>query len=453
VIDDSADKSLPFRNRMLNDLDRLLGESIVGSDADIHPPKNPIRDLRRARGRVPADPVRTASLVDRDGVLFFEAGLLASEPPGRRGILRGRIGTSGGAVLRQIRFEELGHNQITEMWGRLDDSFRDSQKNRGLLQWNDGRLSSLGTPPADGKILLVIHGTFSNSANCFDALNATDHGKQFLAQAKAKYDSILAFDHPTLSVSPLENALDLARLFDGSRAQIDVLTHSRGGLVTRWWWEVLRPDFGRRGRAVFVGSPLAGTSLASPASWRDLMNYFANLSAVLETASGALSLAAPMLTVSTALLRVFGAATTALAKTPLADAFVATIPGLEGQSRVGNQPGLLRLRSAATQDVSRYFAIQSNFEPDPVGWKFWRVFNRPLDRSFDGVADALFGAETPNDLVVDVSSMSDLSDTVQIADDHRLDFGTNPRVHHVNYFAFPEVTEKLRQWLPGADQS
>ena len=40
---------------------------------------------------------------------------------------------------------------------------------------------------------------------------AFDEGRTFLARAAAHYDRVLAFDHPTLSVSPILNALDLAQ--------------------------------------------------------------------------------------------------------------------------------------------------------------------------------------------------------------------------------------------------
>src|SRR5207253_771141 len=43
-------------------------------------------------------------------------------------------------------------------------------------------------------------------------------------------DRILAFEHPTLSLSPVENASELATLLPAG-AKLHLVSHSRGGLV------------------------------------------------------------------------------------------------------------------------------------------------------------------------------------------------------------------------------
>ena len=68
----------------------------------------------------------------------------------------------------------------------------------------------------------------------------SERGLRFLNRAVRggkKYDRVLFFEHPTLSVSPVINALELGRALAGSSGQIDVIAHSRGGLVVRWWLE------------------------------------------------------------------------------------------------------------------------------------------------------------------------------------------------------------------------
>ena len=71
------------------------------------------------------------------------------------------------------------------------------------------------------------------------------------------------------------NAFDLAsRLAKGVPASLDIVAHSRGGLVVRWLCEGFRhPSL--RCNAVLVGSPLAGTSLAAPARARAVMDFLA----------------------------------------------------------------------------------------------------------------------------------------------------------------------------------
>jgi hypothetical protein len=132
------------------------------------------------------------------------------------------------------------------------------------------------------------------------------------------------------------------------------------------------------------------------------------------------------------------------AATPLVDATVAMIPGLAAQSRVGNNPEIGELRLCQQRPGVQYFAIRSNFEPDPVGvWKFWEWFRK--DRIADLGADFVFPGH--NDLVVDTDAMDDLADALRIPSAQVHDYDTNPVVHHCNYFEQPRTVEKLREWL------
>ncbi len=82
---------------------------------------------------------------------------------------------------------------------------------------------------------------------------STDRGKAFLESARSAYGQVLAFDHPTVSVSPFLNALDLSRQLATTDAEIDVICDSRGGLVVRWWLDVLDRERTQVRRAVFFG--------------------------------------------------------------------------------------------------------------------------------------------------------------------------------------------------------
>ena len=84
------------------------------------------------------------------------------------------------------------------------------------------------------------HGTFSSSRDSLNEYAATDHGRKFLSDAIKHYKGqVLVFDHPTRSVSPFINGLVLARRRAGTSGSVDIIAHSRGGLVVRWWLEVL----------------------------------------------------------------------------------------------------------------------------------------------------------------------------------------------------------------------
>ena len=110
---------------------------------------------------------------------------------------------------------------------------------------------------------MFVHGTFSNSDNMLGEFKATERGRRFLDQTlngAKKYDNVVFFDHATLAVSPLINALELGRFFAGGSGQIDVIAHSRGGLVVRWWLEAFGKSLGvvpaMPVRAILVGAPL-----------------------------------------------------------------------------------------------------------------------------------------------------------------------------------------------------
>ena len=80
--------------------------------------------------------------------------------------------------------------------------------------------------------LLLIHGTLSKSDWAFAGLLTGDAPEQKEARntLRDRYHEVLAFDHPTLGESPINNALQLAKSLPNG-ARLHVVTHSRGGLV------------------------------------------------------------------------------------------------------------------------------------------------------------------------------------------------------------------------------
>ncbi len=111
---------------------------------------------------------------------------------------------------------------------------------------------SLGAEPAlariaDGKgpgtvavgqpVLVFLHGTMSSLAGSFGALWSAsgDEGGQAAAAVRAAMQrrygrEVYAFEHRTLTHSPIRNALELARELPVG-AQLHLVSHSRGGLV------------------------------------------------------------------------------------------------------------------------------------------------------------------------------------------------------------------------------
>ncbi len=367
---------------------------------------------------------------DSEGTLrwtSFEETLL----PGRRSASDGVL---TGKILSQFKFEKLLPSKVMDFLETLDTKLN---PRRGLRVFTQNGLQPVEKASGQGRTLLVIHGTFSSADHYFEPPRAGERDTwwSFVRDARSRYAEVLSYDHPTLSVSPFLNAIELGRLIGAKPLDMDIICHSRGGLIARWWLEVLNTGQARQSRVVFAGSPLGGTSLAAPPRLRAALGFLTNVLWALSAASKAGSVAVPMFTAITGILRVLASLGTLGSRLPFLDAGLALVPGLSAQSRVGNNAELRALRE---NDVhGRYFSITSDFAPDTAQeWAFWRKFclaKKGADLVFD----------CGNDLVVDTVSMSDLSDGRVIGD--TLDFSTNSRVHHLNYFEQEETIAFLKE--------
>lgn len=82
-------------------------------------------------------------------------------------------------------------------------------------------------PETDDPWLLLIHGTGSSTAGSFTELWKNPRWTKLLTNYGNR---VLAFDHETLSKSPIQNVLALLEALP-AKAKLHLLTHSRGGLV------------------------------------------------------------------------------------------------------------------------------------------------------------------------------------------------------------------------------
>jgi hypothetical protein len=404
------------------------------------------RWLRRTEG---ADEVEATYVqLVRDGdVLHWELDADYGAPrAGRRASRRGNFDIAR-TVIEQFKLVPAEGSAVAQMLSALDKRLN---PDRGLRTVVNGALGPLGAKPvARGSVLLLVHGTFATAASTVAAWNATAEGRQLLSWAEKKYDQVLAYEHATLSVSPILNALELARAFAGSRATIDVVCHSRGGLVVRWWLEVLDSSHRDSARVVFIGSPLYGSSLAAPNRLRGALDMLTNAAFAISTTGGIATVAIPWIGAIGGILRVLAAATGAVSKTPVLDAALAMIPGLAGQARMDNNFELQGLAGDIAIVPRGYHFILSNFQPIAADqrWKFWTYFTRIGAVAADIGADVVFTGN--NDLVVDTASMTQLSATLSAGvQDHLLDFGTSTVVHHLNYFDQPETYAFIASALP-----
>lgn len=316
------------------------------------------------------------------------------------------------------------------------------------------RLTDVGLPTTGPvRILLFIHGTFSSTVHAFGILGCTEDGKRWLHRALDTYDAVIGFDHPTLSVDPLANATDLLRRVSGYAGPVtfDVVCHSRGGLTTRSFAEQALPPSGWTGRvdrAIFVAATNGGTHLADPERIRDLIDVTTNLATVGAGVVAGIPGGAPVAAFVGGVVRGLGALVKYLAGYLLEDG---GIPGLAAMVPGGPfVTELNRTQPGQPGPGTSWFVAQSNFHVT-----LFDDSHRPPEfprelavRLAEGAVDQLF--KGPNDLVVDVASMSMIDPGTGgfVAD--TLDFGTNDVVYHGNYFSQPRFTDAAAGWLLGA---
>jgi hypothetical protein len=292
--------------------------------------------------------------------------------------------------------------------------------------------------PVGARILLLIHGTFSSTVGAYSPLgDVAGPGRAFLDRALETYDAIVGFDHRTLSVDPTANAEDLFHRVCApapADATVDVLTHSRGGLVARALVEKVLPGTqwgGAVDRIVYVGVPHAGTNFAEPDRWPAFVDVYTNL----------LMAVAPAAAVLNPALKAVGALVKYLV------AYSVTGGGVPGLAAM--EPGGRYLDDLNNHQVGQpesgpaWFAVTSELHVTgaapgefPRALALW-LAEGTLDDLLDGA----------NDLVVDTASMRAIDEAPSEFLRDSLDFGANPAVHHLNYFTQVEVSAGLQSWL------
>ncbi|MFN8573129.1 MAG: hypothetical protein U0132_13850 [Gemmatimonadaceae bacterium] len=408
---------------------------VYGSDTD--PSDLPSTGTRRRatrRGR--PDPVQRASLyLNRHGVLewHFSQAIPPQAMRGRRSAATESGEVPDGELVDVFEYETLDANSVGQFLDkadhRLNERLKSDERMYRLSAPAPGAIPTAApiTAPLKGKKrrLLIVHGTFSKSLALLEGMGRAPNADAFYQAVFNTYDEVLAFEHPTLSVSPVLNALDLRRSLSSIDGPLDIIAHSRGGLVTRWTIEAFGLPASKV-RAMLVGSPLGGTSLASPPRLRATLGLMTNFGSALKAAGGLASAYVPFLVAPLAILKVATSVIGAVGNAPLLDGTIAMIPGLAAQSRVSNNPELVRLAAMTSGASAEYYVVSSDFEPQSPGWKFWKWFKG--QRIANAVTDKIFPGK--NDLVVDTDSMTEIPSGVV----RRRDFGTNETVHHTNYF-------------------
>jgi pimeloyl-ACP methyl ester carboxylesterase len=410
------------------------------------PASSAVGELRRGRRRPPYRPANQVSLIVRDdGLAVWDWGFEKRRRggAGRAGLRAAGAAPGGREIFRQI-LKPVGLNQIGEMLLDFDVARNpdfDPKAGWKLRQWHAAKQVLGDAAPAEAKkILVIVHGTASCADHIVSEIQLAPGGGKLLADAANHYSAVLAFEHPTLSMSPVLNALDLAAaLAPYGKCSVDIVCHSRGGLVASWWMHVV-DAVPRERRCIFVGSPLQGTNLANPGKLRSSLHLLASYGRVL----GTVGIATGFLALPMTIIKVASSVIDFTAKAPLLDAALAMIPGLGAQSAIGNNQELLRLnaRKLPGNAAPAHFYIRANYASQDPGWKFWRYFTgNPKLRLADAAVDT-FVFPGDNDLVVDTDSMLDKLEGPEFRFPD-----ADGVVHHTNYFQQEKTVEKIREWL------
>jgi hypothetical protein len=272
-----------------------------------------------------------------------------------------------------------------------------------------------------GRALLMVHGTFSRSHLAFAALP-----KDYIETLHRLYDGrVFAFDHLFLSEDPAANVRWLvSQMPDDADLTLDIVCHSRGGLVSR----VLAEKQGelslggrriRVGTIVLVGVPNAGTPLADPSHVGTLLDSFTNVINFVPDAWGAPVLA---MIVEVAKLAAIGA-----------------LDGLVGLRSMHPTGDFARwLNAPGAVDGTRYHAVASNVSPAEPGLRHY-LRSRALTAILKGGNDLVVPSEGA--YAANGSSRFPVPDPMLLEGD-----GSVP---HTKYFAEARVRDQILAWLEG----
>ncbi len=354
--------------------------------------------------------------------------LAEDDGSGQRGIL-GALGTK--------LFKVLVFPLIDPVLGKVGDWFaaRWEQKNRrNLVRWfapDDFQRADVAAFAAPdwgrvegGTALLFVHGTTAQSDTAFKQLPAAT-----LTELMTRYQGrVFALDHFTISVTPHENARWLAEqltaIAGDAPLTLDIVSHSRGGLVGRVLAE-RAADVGLGGRVtvrtlVMVGTPNAGTALADKANLSKLMDRVTDLVQFIPD-NGVTDVLGLVLSI-------------------LKQLTVGAFGGLEGIMAMDPQGDYLKAFNTTPGSTATYRAIASNYAP-PKGSSLATIAR-------DAGTDLVF-AKAGNDLVVPTDGVFRVDGATGFPVADPFVFAQEAGVDHSSYFTRPEVSAKLLEWLPG----
>ena len=274
---------------------------------------------------------------------------------------------------------------------------------------------------ATGRSLWFVHGTFVSTDTAFQAFPAG----VLSALSDAYGGRVAAIDHHTLGIDPLGNA-DLVRELvpDGLELDVDIVCHSRGGLVAR-------ALAGQGGEAVFnvrrivhVASANHGTALATPSN---LVPFIDRITTIVNLIpDGPAAMIEATLTSVLVVVKI-------IAKYGLVG-----VPGLAAMDSAGDFLGGFNSAELPTEQ----YAVAADFTPTG-GWRAMALKNVE-----NVVVDRVFGSAA-NDLIVPTAGVYEGEDAMNVREDRRLVLPRERGVYHGSFFGQPDVAKQIAGWLTG----
>lgn len=272
---------------------------------------------------------------------------------------------------------------------------------------------------AEGPALLFVHGTFSRAHSAFCSLSGS-----VMRELHNRYDGrVFAFNHPTATTDPIGNAQWLIdALPQNISLDLDIVCHSRGGLVSRILSEH-QNKLSLKGRnikvqqIVFVATPNNGTKLTDPRHMSEMIDTYTNALSALPD-----NLATDILEVLITVVKQISAAV------------LDDLIGLQAMNP--DSDFMSQLNQSQSNHGAVYRALAANYEPDNEGLKMF-IADRLMDRVFF----------ENNDLVVPTEGVyaKNGSSCFPIKDAHL--FSEEEGVQHMSFFGKAGVDNYLLQWL------
>jgi len=347
---------------------------------------------------------------------------------------RGLIGILGRKLLKVLVYP-----LVDPVIGALADHFAEkwerSRRPYGLRHFSPedfrtpittGLEPAVWTQLSGKRALLFVHGTFSTAHSAFSGLDDDTF--------RALYDTydgrVFAFNHFTLSHDPARNVRwFLEQVPAGSDVELDIVCHSRGGLVARMLAERpasfgLPPGRVKVRRIVFVGVPNNGTLLAHPDHMVSMIDRFTTALNLFPTGPVTETLEA-LITV----IKVIGHG---------------ALKSLDGLASMHPEGAFLAALNQGEADGAAYHALAADYEPADQGLKTLisgTLADAALDRIFQDVANDLVVPE-PGVYAANGSGAFPIDDVRR-----KLQLPASSGVMHTTFFGSREVREQLLRWL------